>query len=282
MGSPAPATPPDYVGAAQAQGAANLQAAQATGQMNNPNVNNPYGSQSVSWNGNTPTINQTLSPDQQQIYDKGLVGKNTLLDTGNALAKNVQGTLSQPLDFSGLPAAPTSANQMRSDVVDAMMSRVNTDTAGQRDNTNSTLIAQGIRPGTAAYGTAMNQIDRQYNDARQQAINAGTSASAQDYSQTMGIHQQAISDLLAQRDTPLNEINALQSGTQVSSPFAGNLGFQGGASVQAAPVAQAVTNQGQAQQNIYNQGVASQNGNISAGAGMIGSLGAAYLGAPTK
>lgn len=282
MGSSSAPAAPDYVGAAQAQGAANLQAAQATGHMNNPNVVNPYGSQTTTWNGNDPTITQTLSPDQQVIQDNTTSAKQTLSGAANNMAGNISSSLSQPLDFSGLPAAPTSANQMRSDVVDAMMSRVNTDTAGQRDNTNSTLIAQGIRPGTAAYGTAMNQIDRQYNDARQQAINAGTSASAQDYSQTMGIHQQAISDLLAQRDTPLNELSALQSGSQVSNPFASNLGYQAGASVQAAPVAQAVTNQGQAAQNAYNQGVASQNGNISAGAGMVGSLGAAYLGAPSK
>ena len=276
-GSDAPA-PPDYVGAAQVQGASNLEAAVATGRMNNPNVNNPYGSQTVSWNGNDPTINQTLSPEQQQIYDKGNIGKNTLLDTGNALATNLKGTLGKALDFSGLPAAPTSANRTRDDVVKAMMSRVDTDTAGQRNATNSQLIAQGIRPGTAAYGTAMTQIDRQYNDARQQAINAGTSAASQDYSQNMGTRQQAITEMLSQRDTPLNEINALLSGSQVSNPFAGNLGFQGGASVQAGNYAGAVANQGQAANNIYNQQQAGQNGNISAGAGLVGALGSAAIG----
>jgi hypothetical protein len=273
-GGSAPGTP-DYVGAANAQGEANLKAARATGQMNNPNVNNPYGKQSVTWNGDTATINQTLSPEQQKLYESGLIGKNTNLQTGNSLAKNSQMALSKPVDFSGLPAAPTSANKTRQDVVDSMMSRVNTDTTGQRDAANSQLIAQGIRPGTAAYSTAMTQIDRQYNDARQQAINAGTSAASQDYSQNMGTHQQAISDMLAQRDTSLNEMNALQGGTQVSNPFAGNLGFQGGASVQAAPIANAVGQQGQAAQNMYNVQQASQNGNISAGAGMLGSLGQA-------
>jgi len=278
MGSSDAPPAPDYVGAANAQGAANIDAAVATGHINNPNVTNPYGSQTTTWNGNDPTITQTLSPEQQQLYDKSIQAKNTLIDTGNTLARNVQGTLGSPLDFSGLPKAPTSADNTRDDVVKAMMNRVDSDTAGQRDAANSTLIAQGIRPGTAAYGTAMTQIDRQYNDARSNAILAGGTAAQQDYNQNMGTHQQAISDMLAQRDTPLNEINALQSGSQVSNPFASNLGYQGGMSVNAAPIAQAVTNQGQAAQNVYNQGQATQNGNISAGAGMVGALGSAYIG----
>ena len=62
-GSPSPAPAPDYVGAAQATGASNLAAAVASGHINNPNVVNPYGSQTVTWNGNDPTLTQTLSPE---------------------------------------------------------------------------------------------------------------------------------------------------------------------------------------------------------------------------
>jgi len=275
--SPSPPSPPDYVGAAVVQGAANKEAAIASGHINNPNVNNPYGSQRVTWDGVDPTVNQTLSPEQQILYEKGLIGKNALLDTGNAMSGYVKDTLSQPLDFTGLPDAPGTANKVREDAVKAMMSRVDVDTAGQRDAANSSLIAAGIRPGTAAYGTAMQQIDRQYNDARQQAVLGAGQQAAQDYGQNMQSRQQAITELLAKRDTPLNEISALQSGTQVSNPFSGNLGYQAGANVQATPYANAIANQGQAQQGIYNQQQASYNSNLSAGAGLIGSLGAAAI-----
>src|SRR3990167_4982910 len=56
MGKSASTPPaPDYIGAANAQGAANQQAAQQTGYINNPNIYNPYGSQTVSWGApNTP------------------------------------------------------------------------------------------------------------------------------------------------------------------------------------------------------------------------------------
>jgi len=275
-GSSAPKAP-DYVGAAKAQGESNLQAAVATGQINNPNVYNPYGTQKVTWSGNQPTIVQELSPEQQAIFDAGNEAKKTLSDTGVTAARNVQSSLSNPLDFSSLGEQPK-AEKMRQDVIDAAMSRVNTDTQGQRDARNSELIAAGIRPGTAAYDTAMTQIDRQYNDARQQAIQSGTQAAQADFGINQQARNQAIFEMLQQRQVPLNEINALMSGSQVTSPFSGSLGYQPGANVGAAPVANAVNQQGQAQQNLYNQQQAAYNNNVSAGAGLIGSIGSSYLG----
>jgi len=54
--SPSAPPPPDYAGAAVAQGAANLETAKAQGRMNNPNVVGPLGSQTVTWG--TPTFDQ--------------------------------------------------------------------------------------------------------------------------------------------------------------------------------------------------------------------------------
>ncbi|MGZ5029071.1 MAG: hypothetical protein ACXWAT_00600 [Methylobacter sp.] len=278
MASSDPPPAPDYVGAANAQGAANLEAAVASGHINNPTVYNPYGSQTVTWNGNDPTITQSLTPAQQQILNKGVQAKNAMLDTGNTLMGSVQANLSKGLDFSGLPNAPVSANQRRNDVINSMMSRVDTDTAGQRDAKNSELIAAGIRPGTAAYQTAMGQIDRQYNDARQQAILAGGQEATRDFGMDNQARQQAIAEMLTKRETPLNEVNAMTSGAQVNNPFASGLGYQAGANVSGAPIAGAINAQGQYAQNAYNANQAQMNGNISAGAGLIGSLGSAYIG----
>lgn len=49
--SPAPPAAPDYAGAATAQGAANVETARLQGQMNNPNIIGPLGSQTVTWGG---------------------------------------------------------------------------------------------------------------------------------------------------------------------------------------------------------------------------------------
>jgi len=269
--------PPDYVGAAKAQGESNLEAAIASGKINNPNVVNPYGTQSVSWNGQQPTIVQKLSPAQQALFDKTNAAKGSLANAGVAGARNVQTSLSSPLSFKSLPNAPQSSGQRRDDVIKAMMSRVDTDTAGQRSARNSELIAAGIRPGTAAYDSAMGLIDRQYNDARQQAIKSGGEEASRDFGMDTQTRNQAIFELLQQRQVPLNEINALLSGSQVSSPFAGNLGYQAGANVQAAPTFGATQAQGQAQQNQYNQQQAMYNNNVAAGAGLISSLGSAAM-----
>lgn len=277
MGGSSAPEPPDYVGAAQAQGQSNLEAAIATGKINNPNINNPYGTQVVTWNGQQPTIVQKLAPEQQRIFDAQNIAKQTLSETGAAAAQNVKGSLSNPVNFSGVGPSLNDAEKSRSDVINAMMARVDTDTAGQRQAKNSELIAAGIRPGTTAYDNAMGLIDRQYNDARQQAISAGTQAAQADFGINQQARNQAIFELLQQRQVPLNEINALLSGSQVSSPFSGSLGYQPGASVQAAPIANAVNQQGQAQQNAYNQSQATNNANLAAGAGLIGSLGSGYL-----
>jgi len=275
-GSDAPAAP-DYVGAANAQGQANLQAAQATGRINNPNVVNPYGTQNVTWVGDQPTITQKLDPAQQAILDSQNKAKQLGSDAAINSANQVKAATGSALDFSNLPGAPQSSGQRRDDVVNAMMARVDSDTAGQRDAKNSELIAAGIRPGTAAYSTAMGQIDRQYNDARNNALLAGGQEATRDFGMDQSTRQQSIAEILQQRQTPLNELNALVTGSQVSNPFASGLGYQAGANVGAAPIANAITSQGQAQQNIYNQQQAQYNGNINAGAGLIGSIGSAAL-----
>jgi hypothetical protein len=280
MSSPKQPATPDYVGAAVAQGAANKEAAIATGHINNPNVVNPYGSQAVTWggvDGTDPTVIQKLSPEQQKLYTTKTAGQQLLANGGVMLGGQAVNAMAKPLSFASAPRAPKAADNLREDALKATMSRVDVDTAGQRDAANSNLIAAGIRPGTAAYSTAMDTINRGYNDARMQAILGAGQQAQQDFNQNMGSRTQGISEILALRQTPLNEANALQSGTQVSNPFAGNLGYQAGANVNAAPIAQGIANQGQAAQNLYNVQQAGQNSNISAGAGLLGSVGSAFI-----
>jgi len=279
--------PPNYVGAAQAQGQANLQAAIASGIINNPTVNNPYGTQNVTWQYERnkagqivraiPTITQKFSPEQQALFDQSMEAKGNLGDAAVSGSANVADMLKSGLDFSGLPGAPKNSGQRREDVIAAMMSRANQDIGRQRENTQSELIAAGIRPGTKAYAAQMDLINRQQNDAEQQAILAGGQEATRDFGMDNQARQQALAEMLTQRQTPLNEVNALMSGSQVTNPFAGGLGYQAGANVGAAPIAGAIAQQGQAAQGMYNQQQANMNNNISAGAGLIGSLGSAFM-----
>ena len=109
--SPSPPPPPDYTGAAIAQGAANKDAAQASAFLSNPNVTSPYGTRSVSYgpgpgvNNYVPNITETFSPGQQAVFDQEQALSQKLGSLGNSAADYASGTLSKPLDFAGVPAA---------------------------------------------------------------------------------------------------------------------------------------------------------------------------------
>lgn len=366
--SPSPPPAPDYAGAAREQGAANLDAARAQGRINNPNYYGPTGSQVVSWDGDTPSIRQTLSPEQQALYDQqvqnqrglgdlasqgigslgGLIGTGLDLSgapqAGTALDPNsIRG--GTPLDpnslpamrdawrgASGLPAAPQSAEATRQRVINAVLQRSNAAIDRGQDQTQSDLIARGIRPGTRAYREEMDAIGRQRNDAMSQAEATADSAVNNAFQQdltrrgqaygeqtndaNMGFDQQAriiqalmgqqgqsfaqsgqlaqllqsiqgqgfdqsnrgrqqyLQEMLAERQTPLNEITALMSGSQVSNPFAIG-GYNGNTQVAPAPIFGAAQATDAANMNRYN--IASGNSN-NAMNGLFG-LGAAGLGA---
>lgn len=276
--SKAPKTP-DYVGAAQAQGVASLESARATAKLNNPNINNIYGTQTVTYGANGDpdigTVTQKLSPGEQAVYETDLQSRQNLGDLSVQGSEALRDVVGKNIDLSGAPTVGDGA-ATREKVFNSSMARVNEDTANERDQRNSQLIAAGIRPGTKAYDDAQNLITRGYNDARGNAeINAGNAANQQ-----MGMDTQNrsryIAELLAQRQTPLNEISALMSGSQVNNPFANGIGYQGGASVQAAPIFSAAQQQGQADLNAWN---AQQSGANSMMGGLF-SLGSAAMMSP--
>lgn len=335
-GSPPPA--PDYIGAAQAQGAANVETAKVEGQINNPNVVNPYGTQTVQWGGfdeagynkavqqyqddlaaynATPetmfperaisdgttwtmipagmgrpglaptmptkdkyqlansqaTITQTLSPEQQAIYNQQVGNQQGLGLLANQGIGAAQGIIGSKLDYSGAPAAPGSYTDLRKQVYDAMMARPMEDLGIKRDNTNSSLIASGIRPGSKAYGDAMNLINRQEVDAQQQAIINAGNQTQQAYGMDLQSRQQGLAEQLAQRQVPLNEITALMSGSQTSNPFS-IPGYAQNANVQPAPLYNAANAAGQYGTDVYNAQQAQNSANTS---GLIGLGGTALM-----
>src|SRR6185295_5811668 len=167
-----------------------------------------------------PTLIQKFSPEQQALYDQENKIKGLLGGLGEQGAKSLQGVVGKSLDLSGLPPMPGNADATRSKVYDAMMSRVNEDSAQSKDNVNSNLVAAGFRPGSQGYDDRMNLENRQYNDARNQAMLASGQEASRDFGMDTQRRAQGLSELLAQRQTPLNEINALMSGSQTQNPFA--------------------------------------------------------------
>ena len=281
MGKSAPAAPatPDYAASAAAQGAANVEAARVGSKLSNPNMYTPYGTQLISYEGDQPTITQTLTPQAQKTLEEQ---QNTqyqlasLSSKGAGLASNVLDksfnfggpSVQTSLDLSNVAKMPVNAGMTGQE---AIMSRLEPSLAKQRTSTETQLINQGLRPGTEAYDNAIQLLGQQENDARTQAaltgINLDTSANAQGYNQALQgaqfgntAQQQALAQAIQSRQMPLNEITALMSGSQIQNP---QFGAYSGSNVQAAPVFAATQAQGQADQNFYNQQVATQNANTA-------------------
>jgi hypothetical protein len=112
MGKSAPAAPaaPDYRQAAIDQGAANVETARVQSKLNNPNVYTPYGTQLVSYSGDTPTITQSLTPAAQKTLNEQQNVQYQLAQLGSKGTQLAGNVLDKPFNFGG-PAVQTSFNQ---------------------------------------------------------------------------------------------------------------------------------------------------------------------------
>ena len=292
MKSSSPPPSPDYKGAAIEQGAANLESARATAKLSNPNTYTPYGTQLVSYEGDIPTVRQTLTPTAQKTLEAQQGVQYSLANLGQKGADTASTVLDKPFSFGG-PAVQTSLDTSAIAKMpvnagmtgqEAIMSRLNPSLARQRVSTETNLINQGLRPGTEAYDNAIRMLGEQETDARTQAVlqglNLDIGANAQGFNQAVQsgqfgntAQQQALAEAIQQRQMPLNEITALMSGSQIQNP---QFGAYQGATVAPPPIFQATQSKGAFDANAYNQQVASQNAMTS---GMF-SLGGAALGNP--
>jgi hypothetical protein len=246
----------DFTGAAQGQGVANADAAKLTARLSNPNINNVYGSQTVTYGPDgTPTVNQTLNPTQQALFDKQQAISGQLADTAGTAANNVSKTLSTPFAFTG----EGEVNKAQ----DAIMSRLQPMLDRQAEAKKTALIAGGHAVGSEGYNAQTNLLDQSQNDARQQAIIAA-----------LGYAPQLAQMDIAGRNQPLSELNALRTGSSATVPTFQNYS---GAQAAPAPIFAAAQAGAQQDQNNYNAQVAQQNAMM----GGVMSLGSAFLGAPS-
>lgn len=171
-------------------------------------------------------VNWTQGPDGQWTQTQGFSGPHQ--EMFDALTGQAKDAMSQPLDFSGLPAVDygqdafnkatdASFNQARSRL-DPMFQ--------QREGAmNSTLAAQGLTPGSEAYRNAQDDFGRgrtdAYNQALYSAIGQGREAANSMFQQSMGARQQAMIEALRKRSGPLGEMAQMLSMNRAPS---GDLG----------------------------------------------------------
>lgn len=201
-------------------------------------------------------------------------------------------------DFSKLGAMPNAADfaGQRDQITNAMMERLQPYIDKERAALDTKLANQGIGHGSEAYNWDQDTFQRGVNDQRIAALLAGDQQQQNLFNNAMGIRQQGVSEAMNGFNTglasgqfnnqarqqaiqeadyfknqPLNMLNALRTGNQVSMPTFGNV--TAGAQVQAAPIYQATSDQYDAQLQAYKAQMASSGGLL----GGLASLGSAAI-----
>jgi hypothetical protein len=269
---PSPPPPPDYAGAAREQGAANVEAARVQGRLNRPDEYAPTGSRVWSDLGDDRfRVDTTLSPEQQALYNQDVATRQQLGGLAGTAATNAQGVLNSPVDLSGIPGMPGSGMDTRKAVSEALMSRLEPQFARDWDTKRSDMVTRGFREGDEAWQREADQFERAKTDARIQADLAAGAESQRDFGMGMDTRRQAITESMLNRQTPLNEIAALMSGSQVQSPsFQPYYGVQ---NIAPPPIFGATQAAGQYGTDVYNAQVGGQNALL----GGLGSIGASAL-----
>lgn len=281
MGKPSAPAAPDPVATAQAQTASNKETAVANAGLNRVDQYSPYGSSVYSVIGSnadgTPKYRQdvNLSPEQQDLYNKVTQGQSYLASTGLGMLGRVGQEYDTPLDTSSISSlnGGTYADEMQQ-AQDAAY-RKNTqylDPQYTRDDAalRTQLLNQGFNQGSEGYKNAYDQFNERkqqaYDSARDSAIAQGNAQQNQLFNQD----SQRLARLLALRSQPLNEYNALLSGSQVTNPTFGNVPNASQANTDVA----GITQQGYSNQmNRYN----AQNQGINNLLGLGGTIGSAFL-----
>ncbi len=217
-GAQAP-TPPNPQQVSADQTRSNVNTAIANAILGNTNQRTPYGSLTYTQNGGQDVggnwvpsweATQTLSPEQQKIYDSQTqLQIQALGQIAPQLLNRVQSTVGTPLSYAGASALPTDQTQLRNDAYNALTARSTEDLNRQQTQQATQLANQGIGAGTEAYNAAMLPIERARTDASNQAtINAGNVA-GQNLSQAESLRGSQIADITNLRNSPLQDYSAL-------------------------------------------------------------------------
>jgi hypothetical protein len=248
MNTPQQPKAPDPTQTANAQAAMNRDSAVATNLVNMTNQVTPDGSLTyeqtgtksyVGSDGKTYTLpsytaRQTLSAPSQAIYDTNKVTEQNIANIGRDQSARVGEALSKPVNLSN-EATEARLFGLGSKRLDPLYAR-------REEELRTRLTNQGIRPGTEAWNWEMQRLGEDRNDAFNQLLLSGRG--------------QSVTEALAERNQPINEITALMSGSQVSQP-----NFVGTPQTSIAPgdYQGAVANKYAADMNAYNSQVSQRN-----------------------
>lgn len=269
LSSPSPPAAPDPATTSAAQTQSNKETALYNYGLNNPNYNTPLGSLTTTVDTSNPdqpksTSNVTLSPDEQTLLDNQNQQSIGLSNLANQLQSRVGDTLNTPLPTS------TDINSLSQNAQDAYYKNetqyLDPQFENQQKQLDSSLANQGIAMGSEAYNNAQNQEALQKQQAYSNAENNAITQGPQNAQALFALNTE-------QRAQPLNELNALRTGSQVSMPT-----VPGQTPSMANPTdVTGITNQAyQGQLGAYNAQLGASNNTMSSLFGLGGSALGAY------
>lgn len=290
MGSPSPPPAPDPYRVSSAEGKSNIQTGIANSVLGNPNTYGPTGSTTYSQSGDMQTItlpdgsttqvpryNQTttLSPEQQNLYNLNTQTQANIGQIGVDQSRRIGDLLGKPVDLSGLTIDPNSFSADRANVEKAMFARQQPGMDQRRAALENNLTNQGFQRGTEAFTNAMNEYGQQENDMRLAITERGLGEQQGMYGMASDAAGREMQRRLQERNTPINEITALMSGSQVSMP---NVAGYNAPTIAGTNLGSNVYNSAAIQQQQYQQQMAQQNAMMGGlaglgGAGMYAAMG---------
>lgn len=144
----------------------------------------------------TSTATTTLSPQLQGLFNSSVANSQQNAGLEGQLLTNASQQLSHPLDLSW--------GNIASNIYGLEKNTLDPQWKQQQAQLDQNLANQGLSPGSAQYGYQQSQFGLNKSNAYDQAM--------------LQAQGQAVQDLTAQYNSPLNVLSALRSGSQVQQP----------------------------------------------------------------
>ena len=282
ISSPSTPASPDPNTTASAQTASNQATAGYQAGLNNVNQNTPLGDLSYSYgtqdiNGQTvPQTNSniTLNPLVQNALTSSLQTSGAESNLANQYEQQVQNTMSTPYNLNSVGPAPTPDAAYQKSIMDNENALEQPYIDRSNEQLQASLANQGITQGSEAYNNAQMDQNNSLNNLQQQNIQNATQQEQSQYAMQQQAYEQQLQNYSQNYTMPLNQLSALQSGSQVAQP---SFSSPSQTSVNPTNVAGIVNSAYQNSLNASNAGTASNNSLMGGLFGLGGSLGAAAL-----
>ena len=156
-------------------------------------------------------VTTKLSPQQQALQDQQMKLSGQYGQVAGNQLNAVSGQLSTPLDFGSFDPQQQKQNVL----YDLQRKYLDEDFAKQGAALEQKLANQGIFPGMEAYDRAHKNLQYNQDKARVELLTQGDQ---QGFNQAITGRQNQNYETLTERNQPLQELNALRTGSQVSQP----------------------------------------------------------------